>query len=242
MSEKPEAETSTPSKEGTDQTTSTTPSQETTSTTSDDQTKPSLLNQDGAEGAGEAGAAEGAGKEGGEGAGKPSAEDDFTPLTPTDITLPEGVEADEALMKNFLELVNEAKLPKEAAQKLVDLQTSAMQKASESISQAWSEMQEQWRKEAQELPDFGGDNLPKTTAHISRLIEGFGGNAEEQKTLRQVFDFTGAGNNPQVIAFLGRIAKELVTEGAPNVGAATSQKPATNLAERMFPDLPSGRG
>lgn len=236
MSEKPDSTTSESPKDGTDQTTSTTTPPATTSTNSDDQTdgQPSLLNEKEGEGAG---AAEGASKEGDDGAGKPSAADDFVPLTSNDITLPEGTEADQALMDGFLEVVNEAKLPKEAAQKLVDLQTNAMQKASESISQAWSEMQEQWRKDAQALPEFGGDNLSKTTAHISRLIEGFGGTPEEQKTLRQVFDFTGAGNNPQMIAFLGRLARELVTEGAPNTGQPTSQKAGATLAERMFPDL-----
>lgn len=237
MSEKPDSTTSESPKDGTDQTTSTTTSE----TTSTETTEKSLLNADGAEGAEEAGGAEGAGKEGDDGAGKPSADGDFVPLTSTDITLPEGTEVDQELMDGFLEVVNEAQLSKESAQKLVDLQTNAMQKASESISQAWSEMQEQWRKEAQALPEFGGDNLSKTTAHISRLIEGYGGTAEEQKTLRQVFDFTGAGNNPQMIAFLGRLARELVTEGAPNTGSPTSQKAGATLAERMFPDL-AGKG
>lgn len=225
MSENNETETSA---KPTDQTTSTTSTTETT-TESPSSDEPSLLNQ-----------AEG--EEGSEGAADPSGDADFTPLTQEDISLPEGLTVDKELMGSFLEVANEAKMPKEVAQKLVDLQTNAMQKASESISQAWSEMQEQWREEVKKLPEFGGENLSKTTAHISRLIESFGGTAEEQKALRQVFDFTGAGNNPQMIAFLGRLSKELVTEGVPVTGQPSSQKSGASLAERMFPDNPSGRG
>lgn len=230
------------------ETQSTTPSTETTATTTtetktEEGTKPSLISEASGKDEGkEAGAADAG--EGDKGAPKSEGDADFVPLTPDDIKLPDGFEKDDEVLGEFVEVMNDRKLSEaERAQKLVDLQAKAMSKASESISQTRQEMQDQWREEVQKMPEFGGEALPKTLGHISRLIEGYGGTKEQQTALRQVMDFTLAGDNPHMIAFLGRLAKELVEEGAPVVGAPGSQKSGASLAERMFPDNPtSGKG
>src|SRR5436190_14102820 len=76
------------------------------------------------------------------------------PLTLTDITLPEGFQADETLTKSFVDLSNKFGISKEAANELVKLQAQALTTASEKGSQEWDALQEQWRKDTLADPEI----------------------------------------------------------------------------------------
>lgn len=159
----------------------------------------------------------------------PAAE--FTPVAATDIKLPDGVTVDEPTMTSFLEIVNDQKLtPAERSQKLVDLQVSALQKASEAGSQAWADMQTQWQTEVKSDKDLGGANLQTTLDGIAKLVEAYG-----SPELVNVMNITGAGNNIHVIRFVNKIAAKL-NEGGPIAPGAPASVPQS-AAERLFPSM-----
>lgn len=156
---------------------------------------------------------------------------EFTPVAATDIKLPDGVTVDEPTMTSFLEIVNDQKLtPAERSQKLVDLQVSALQKASEAGSQAWADMQTQWQTEVKSDKDLGGANLQTTLDGIAKLVEAYG-----SPELVNVMNITGAGNNIHVIRFVNKIAAKL-NEGAPIAPGAPASVPQS-AAERLFPSM-----
>jgi len=152
------------------------------------------------------------------------------PLTMESIKLPEGFTVDEEISNNFLEVMNDAKLtPGERAQKLIDLQAGLMAKAAEANYKAWSDMQTQWQDEVRADPEIGGEKLAPALGEISKLVDTYG-----SPELRQALDLTGAGNNPHVIKFLHKIAKDL-GEGGPVLGAPSQSK--DSLADRLYPSM-----
>lgn len=159
------------------------------------------------------------------------AAEEFTPLTADDITFPENFEVDEGLRDEALSVFNNRDLsPKEQMQALVDLQLRAVEKASETSSRAWTEMQDKWQGEVKADPEIGGDKLQPTLARVQRLVAEYG-----PKGLGEVFDMTGAGNNPLMIKFLNNVASKLVEGGAVQGAPANGQ--TESVASRMFPSM-----
>lgn len=176
--------------------------------------------------------------EGAEGDGQPQGGGE--PLAVANLKVPEGLTVDEKSMTSFVDLMNNQKMSlAERAQALVDLQAGLVKTASEAGTKAWLDLQDTWRSEAEKLPEFGGDKLAATSASIGQLIAKYGGNQQEVEGLKAAMDLTGAGNHPAVFAFLGRIARDLVKEGAPATGSAPSAKEGATLAQRLFPNLPT---
>lgn len=155
---------------------------------------------------------------------------EVVPLTKEQLVIPEGFEAHEELTTKFLEAVNDATLsPVDRANKLIALQTDVMRLASERNSELWQKTQTDWRKEAEALPEIGGQKLPETLAGIRKMLDTYG-----SPELDQVLDLTGAGNNPHVISLLHKIAVEL-GEGKP-LPPANPADAAADVASRLFPN------
>lgn len=152
------------------------------------------------------------------------------PLTAEDITVPEGFEVDEALRDSLLETMNNADLSaKDRTAALIDLHTKALTQASEMASKQWDDLQEQWQNEAKADPVIGGQKLPQAIASISKLVTEYG-----TPELAQVFEMTGAGNNPHMIKFLYNVAAKM-TEGGFSPGSPAGGD--TTAAQRMFPSM-----
>ena len=171
----------------------------------------------------------GAADEGTGGAAESAAE---APLTAADITLPEGVTVDEASMASALEVMNAADLsPKERLEKLISLQHEVMTRAAKESEDAslklWNDTQDQWRKEAQALPELGGAALPKTLATIKKGLEAVGAD----KSVFEALDVTGAGNHPAIIRVLHALTAKLA-EGGPQSGTPT--RSSLSQAERLY--------
>lgn len=155
---------------------------------------------------------------------------EFVPLTPTDITFPEGLEVSDDIRDEFLGVINNRELSaKDQAQALVALQEKAAQAASEANSGAWATQQKAWQDEVKADPELGGGNLQTTLSSIGSLVEQFGNDE-----LLQVMAATGAGNNVHVIRFLSKIAA-VVTEGRPATGTPSAQE--GTAASRMYPTM-----
>ena len=154
------------------------------------------------------------------------------PLTAADIALPEGVEVDEASMVSALEVMNDAALtPKARLEKLIALQHEVMTRAAKESEEAslklWNDTQDQWRKEAQALPELGGAALPKTLATIKKGLEAVGAD----KSVFEALDVTGAGNHPAIIRVLHALTAKLA-EGGPQSGTPT--RSSLSQAERLY--------
>jgi len=150
------------------------------------------------------------------------------PFKADEIKLAEGFEVDEATAKSFVDTVNKFGLPRDAIAELVTLQSNAMKAASEKGSALWTKMQEDWQAEIKADPAIGGEKLAENLGAVAKVIDKYG-----TPELRAAFDMTGAGNNPHVIRFMAKIAKDLnepgPIPGAPAVGAK-------DAAATLFPN------
>ena len=151
-----------------------------------------------------------------------------TPFKVEELKLPDGMILDEPTSKGFVEIVNKFGLPRDAVAALTTLQANVMKGLSEKGNSDWNTTQETWRTEVSNDPEIGGDKTAPTLGAISKLVDKYG-----TPELRGVFDLTGAGNHPQVIKFLSKIAKDLgegtfVSAGMPGTGAQ-------DAATKLFP-------
>lgn len=152
------------------------------------------------------------------------------PLTVEALAAPEGFEIQPEMANKFLEILNGEMEPKDRANALLQLHAETINAASEAGSQAWDDMQKEWKDEAKANPDVGGEKLQPALAGITKLIDEFG-----DDDLRGVFDLTGAGNNVHMIKFLSKIADKL-TEGNFFRASSPSLNDDPNAgAKRMFP-------
>jgi len=164
-----------------------------------------------------------------EGTEKP--EEPEPPLTAADLALPEGTEIDEASQAKFIDILNEDLSRGDLAGKLLTLQSEMSQAASDSISEAWNTMQEEWKTAAQAHPDFGGDKLAPALGSVKELInEVMGDKASE---VFDALDLTGVGSHPALISLLHKLAVDRA-EGKAAVGAPSA--PAQSMADIMFPN------
>ncbi len=149
------------------------------------------------------------------------------PLTADDFTLPDGVETNDELQTEFLEIMNKDQEPKDRLQALVDLQVKANQVAQEAASKLWQDLQDKWTEEVKADPDIGGSKLEATQSVIAKSLEEFG-----NKDVREAFVLTGAGNNPHIVRYVHKMAVAL-SEGKPVVGTPATAE--ATQAEKLYP-------
>jgi len=154
------------------------------------------------------------------------------PLKIEDFKAPEGFEIQPEMATEFLEILNGQMEPKDRAQALLDLHAKTISAALEKDSEAWDTLQTQWRDEAKNDPEIGGNKLQPTLTSIGKLLDEFG-----TKEVRTAFDMTGAGNNVHVIKFLNNIAAKL-TEGGFTPGTGPrGDLTEEEKAQRLFPSM-----
>jgi hypothetical protein len=129
-------------------------------------------------------------------------------------------------------------------QKLIDLWAKHTQEAADAPAKYYETKQEEWRNEINSDPEIGGSKWNGTRASIGRLFDSFG-DAKLTDGFRFAMDYTGAGNHPDVVRFLARVAQKL-TEGGPVRGGGPSSEGmrppgvgAPSAAQAIYPNLPS---
>lgn len=138
----------------------------------------------------------------------------IAPLDFKNIKVPEGFTVDEAVSKEFTDIVNDDKLSRaDRAQRLIDLQAKFFSDVATKRNEAWNTMQTDWQAKVQADPEIGGAKLPGNLNAISNLLTTYG-----SPELREVFTFTGAGNHVEMVKFLTKIAAKL-GEGGPVSGS-----------------------
>lgn len=165
--------------------------------------------------------------------------DASAPLSATDLKLPEGFKAEgNPEFDSFLKAFNDPALaPKDRAQAILDLHQKALADVNANAQKQWDAIHDKWRGEIAADKEFGtGD--PKNPlkaeakAAIAKVIDAHGGPA-----VREALDLTGAGNNPALVTFIGKISK-LLNEGGHVAGAPLSKKPSGIGMSALYPDLP----
>jgi len=175
----------------------------------------------------------------GAGAVGTTATETVTPLSLADLMAPEGfsltskevvdgkeVEKPIAGIEDFVGLANELKLGKDGANKLLAFHNQFLQSAADEYLARWEKTEATWKKQCQELPEFGGAAFEGTLQSISKVLDRYG-----DKEVREAFALTGAGNHPAVVRFIAKMAKDL-NEATP-VRGQTGSSPK-DRAERMY--------
>lgn len=155
--------------------------------------------------------------------------------------LPEGFQASDEAIQNFIGVVSDEKLaPQERAQKLLDMHVSALQSAAEGPIKTWNDIHEKWISEIASNKEFGTGNpkspiKPEVAASIGKVFDQYG-----TPELRNVLSLTGAGNNPEIVSFMSKIAKVL-TEGSHKGGNPPGQAKPSSGADAMGFRFDDGR-
>jgi hypothetical protein len=146
-----------------------------------------------------------------------------------DFALPDGVSVDAATLDEARGLFAEAKLPQEAAQRFVDFYAGKIQALAEAPHRAWAETQAQWVGDINSDSEIGGSRLKATIEAAGKAIDAFG-----SPRLREVLDFTGAGNHPEIVRFFARVGRAISEDGHIPGAAARAHR---STAEIMFPTM-----
>ena len=119
----------------------------------------------------------------------------------TDFTLTEGIDMDACTLDAFKGLAKELNIPQEAAQKLIDLQTTLVAKQADAYQQAVVAQGQKWAAEVKNDPELGGENYDKSVASAIKVIQSFGDPA-----LTELLNDSGLGNHPALFKFCHRIS------------------------------------
>lgn len=169
-----------------------------------------------------------------EGEDKP-ADAETKPIEYTDFKLPEGMTLDEKLITDFKEFATENNLSQEDAQKLIDLHANTLKEAAEAPYKAWATTQQQWQKDVMADTELGGQNFEPMKVVLAKAIDQVGG--EQAKAIREALNFTGAGNNPDILRLIFRMGKA-ITEGSPtSTGGPTNVSKPKSAGEIMYPSM-----
>lgn len=143
-----------------------------------------------------------------------------------EIKVPEGIEADEEVLKEVRSLAEEAGLKSEQIQPLVDLHFKQLEALTQAGQKAWDDTIKGWKAEIEKDTDIGGDNSKAVQSVLGTALDQFG-----TPEARDAFDVTGAGWNPHIIKFVYNMAKALnegthVDPGKPSPTKPKSQADA----------------
>ena len=166
-----------------------------------------------------------------------------------DYKVPEGYQLDAEVKGEADKLFKGLGLNQEQAQSLVDFYTAKTTEAFKAPFDAYQQMTDGWRKDAEAHPDLAGKLGPgkPVSVAISKFLDGIG-DAKLASDFRELMDITGAGNHPAFIRVLNHAAQRL-TEGSHVAGngpakagqSAPGQAPPS-AAAAIWPKLPSATG
>lgn len=144
-----------------------------------------------------------------------------------DFEMPDGLELDTSLADAFSPKMKELGLDQEQAQGLATTMAEWVQANNQSQQDAYSQQLTDWRTEAENDKEYGGDNYEKSVKIANLAITAYGGEA-----LKQALDDTGMGNHPELIrAFVN--AGKLIQEDEESGGSPPSNE--SNRVDRMYP-------
>ena len=136
-----------------------------------------------------------------------------------EFTLPEGMESDKTSTEEFVAIAKELKLPKEQAQKVVDLAI----KRETARAEAFNAQVQGWEATVKADKELGGDKLPETLATCRKAID------LGPPELKDLLSSTKMGSHPAVVKWTYAVGKALSEDrfvqggGAPKGDKGTAQ-------------------
>jgi hypothetical protein len=157
----------------------------------------------------------------------------LVPETYEAFKLPEGVEADEAMLGEFSTVAKELNLTQDQAQKLVDLQAkSALAETTarnEMLTKALDAQKTRWAEEIKNDPELGGSKFDATVTTAVKAVSAFFGD-----DVRQLLNDSGIGNHPGLIRGLHKIGLAITEDRIVIPGSDASATDEKSAAEVMF--------
>lgn len=156
---------------------------------------------------------------------------------------PEGIVADDervgAINKVFGEFEQSAKIDhaamQEFGQKMVDMHGAALKDQADRIQKAyqdiWQKQTTDWLDAFKKDPEIGGNRQETTTEAARQFIRTFGGTADQQAEVKDLFNKTGIGNHPAVIRLLAN-ANLVKREGKPIPAQKAAPAVVSKIARR----------
>lgn len=150
--------------------------------------------------------------------GEPKPEVPAEPVAPvyTDFKLPEGLKAAPEQIEAFTKVLAEHGLSQEAGQQLMDMHGATLKQIYEQKAQADNDAFQETRKGWRDDFYKAAGNRADTIANDAKwLINDVVKDKKQLADLKGVLNFTGAGDHPAVLNFLGSVAKRLRERAAP---------------------------
>lgn len=152
------------------------------------------------------------------------------------LTMPDGVEVDQALLDELSPEFKAAGLTQKQAQALADKFIAAQTKKGEAQAQSWAKTISDWVDQAKTDPEIGGAKWDGTVKNASGVVARFGTPA-----LKDYLNASGAGNHPEMIRFMAKVGA-VIGEDRPAVSENPGKKIAQDTAAILYPDdQPKGR-
>lgn len=149
-------------------------------------------------------------------------------------TMPEGMEADTALIEGISPVLKKLGLSQEGAQELIDAYNTKIQADIVADQTASSDMITGWKNELMNDAEFGGTKFQENAAIANKAIKEFGTPA-----LLEMLQATGISNHPEMVKFAHKIGS-LISEDGFNRGPADKGSKKTTAQVLYGDDGQSG--
>lgn len=154
---------------------------------------------------------------------------DTPPDTYADFVLPEGMALDEAALTEATPMFKELGLTQQQAQQVIDLYAKQVQAGSQKLIDDFNQMTKDWREQAVNDKEFGGDKWDKSKAAAQLAINKFG-----TPEFKQMLEDHGMGNHPEVIRFMVKVGQTL-KEDVPGAAAGNVSAEVDRVGQ-MYPN------
>lgn len=159
-------------------------------------------------------------------AGDQSAQDDAA--AEIKVTLPEGVQADEAVLKAYAGVAKEAGMTSESASKVAAWFLGEQAKAQKAQTDKWAQADKTWADTVRADKDIGGARYDESMALARKTLVRFGGEELAGELHRY-----GLGNHPGLAKFLVSIGKAIGEDRAKAPTGGGESKPTNSRSERI---------
>jgi len=138
--------------------------------------------------------------------------------------VPDSVELEAELLKEFEGAARGMDLTQENAQKFVDFGVKLLEGEQKAQEDNRTETLDAWEKEIKADEEWGGDKLEETLDRGRRVIKEHG-----STELHELIEKSGLGSNPHLLRFLGKLDKALGEDRTVDGKPAPSEKDAATV-------------
>lgn len=151
------------------------------------------------------------------------------------IKVPEGVEADPALLSEFAAVAKEKGLSQEQAQAVVDFQFKVQKSQAETQEKALEEQSQKWVTQVKTDKEFGGPKLDQNLVIARKAMDQFG-----DPELKELLNAFGLGNHPALVRYFIKVGRALGEDSVAGATAAPSNgrtNPDEALMRSLYPTM-----